>query len=254
MRALSGVSELPGSRADSLDRARAGDRRRCAEPGDRRDLTAARTIRGRLVMQRNPLKPIGSRCRNVEGPVEALLFALGVSLAHRVLDAGNRAADGHRLGRGLHARPRSAASRLVPGAARSGPVRSDWQPLPPDRGVGPGETRRRRPGATSLIRGRSCSSIATSWRGSGRSPARSRTAIPRSMRCLAWPATVLAPSWQDLPRARLGPILLFSFTAGVIFAFRRRRWGVWAAALAAGAWVFQPNLSVTDTTPPTTPS
>ena len=31
---------------------------------------------------------------------------------------------------------------------------------------------------------------------------------------------VLAPSWQDLPRARLGPILLFSLTAGVIYWFR----------------------------------
>lgn len=53
---------------------------------------------------------------------------------------------------------------------------------------------------------------------------------------------VVVPSWNDLPRARLGPILLFSLTAGAIFAFARTRWGEWAAALAAGAWVFQPNL------------
>jgi len=53
---------------------------------------------------------------------------------------------------------------------------------------------------------------------------------------------VLAPSWPDLPRARLGPILLFCFTAGVIFQFASARWGGWAAALAAGAWVLQPNL------------
>jgi 4-amino-4-deoxy-L-arabinose transferase-like glycosyltransferase len=52
----------------------------------------------------------------------------------------------------------------------------------------------------------------------------------------------LAPSWQDLPRDRLGPILLFSLTAGTIFQFVRGRWGIWAAILAAGAWVFQPNL------------
>jgi len=53
---------------------------------------------------------------------------------------------------------------------------------------------------------------------------------------------VLAPSWPDLPRARLGPILLFCLTASVIFRFAIVRWGGWAAALAAGAWVLQPNL------------
>jgi hypothetical protein len=53
---------------------------------------------------------------------------------------------------------------------------------------------------------------------------------------------LLAPSWDDLPRARLGPILLFSFTAGAICAFVAGRWGGWAAALAASSWVFQPNL------------
>ena len=53
---------------------------------------------------------------------------------------------------------------------------------------------------------------------------------------------LLTPSWQQLPRARLGPILVFSFTAGAIFQFLARRWGVWPAALAASAWVLQPNL------------
>jgi 4-amino-4-deoxy-L-arabinose transferase-like glycosyltransferase len=53
---------------------------------------------------------------------------------------------------------------------------------------------------------------------------------------------ILAPSWPVLPRARLGPILLFSLTAGAIFAFVAARWGRPAAALAAGSWVFQPNL------------
>ena len=53
---------------------------------------------------------------------------------------------------------------------------------------------------------------------------------------------VVAPSWRDLPRARLGPILLFSLTAGAIFDFAAARWGGWAAALAAGSWVLQPNL------------
>jgi hypothetical protein len=53
---------------------------------------------------------------------------------------------------------------------------------------------------------------------------------------------LLAPSWPDLPRARLGPILLFSLTAGAIFAFAAARWGMAAAALSAGSWVLQPNL------------
>ncbi len=53
---------------------------------------------------------------------------------------------------------------------------------------------------------------------------------------------LLVPSWQDLPRARLGPILLFSVTAGLIYAFAALRWGRWPGTLAAGAWVLQPNL------------
>jgi hypothetical protein len=53
---------------------------------------------------------------------------------------------------------------------------------------------------------------------------------------------VLAPSWQVLPRARLGPILLFSVTAGAIYCFVSSRWGTWAATLAAGSWVLQPNM------------
>ena len=53
---------------------------------------------------------------------------------------------------------------------------------------------------------------------------------------------LLAPSWQELPRARLAPILLFSLTAGAVFSWAARRWGYWPAALAAGSWVLQPNL------------
>ncbi len=53
---------------------------------------------------------------------------------------------------------------------------------------------------------------------------------------------LVVPSWMPLPRARFGPILLFSATAGVIFGFFFSRSGVPAAALAAGSWVFQPNL------------
>jgi 4-amino-4-deoxy-L-arabinose transferase-like glycosyltransferase len=53
---------------------------------------------------------------------------------------------------------------------------------------------------------------------------------------------ILAPSWPELPRARLGPIVLFSLTAGAIFSFLATRWGHGAAILAAGSWVLQPNL------------
>jgi hypothetical protein len=53
---------------------------------------------------------------------------------------------------------------------------------------------------------------------------------------------LLAPGWQPLPRARLGPILMFSLTAGVLFHFVAVRWGVWAAIGAVGAWDLQPNL------------
>jgi hypothetical protein len=53
---------------------------------------------------------------------------------------------------------------------------------------------------------------------------------------------VLAPSWAVLPRARLGPMLVFSLTAGAVFVFMARRYGPWPGALAAGAWMLQPNL------------
>ncbi|HEX8200282.1 MAG TPA: hypothetical protein VF590_07330, partial [Isosphaeraceae bacterium] len=53
---------------------------------------------------------------------------------------------------------------------------------------------------------------------------------------------VCAPGWEALPRARLGPMLAFSLTAGGLFAFFARRWGIWPALLAAGAWVLQPRL------------
>lgn len=53
---------------------------------------------------------------------------------------------------------------------------------------------------------------------------------------------LLAPRWQALPRARLGPMLAFSLTAGVLWAFFASRWGGWPASAAAAAWVFQPNL------------
>ncbi len=53
---------------------------------------------------------------------------------------------------------------------------------------------------------------------------------------------MIAPSWAELPRARLGPILLFGATAGVLFAFVAARWGYWPGWLAWGAWIGQPRL------------
>ena len=53
---------------------------------------------------------------------------------------------------------------------------------------------------------------------------------------------LLTPSRPALARARLGPILIFSLTAGVLFLFVAKRYGPWPGALAAGAWVLQPNL------------
>jgi Dolichyl-phosphate-mannose-protein mannosyltransferase len=52
----------------------------------------------------------------------------------------------------------------------------------------------------------------------------------------------LVPTWKDLPRARLGPILLFSCTAGCLFSFVVRLWGVEPALVTVAAWTLQPNL------------
>lgn len=52
----------------------------------------------------------------------------------------------------------------------------------------------------------------------------------------------LTPSWNELSRARLGPMIAFSIASGAIFAAFRRRWGAWPAAMAAGAWILQPQM------------
>ena len=53
---------------------------------------------------------------------------------------------------------------------------------------------------------------------------------------------VLTPDRAPLERARLGPILFFSATAGLILAILARRWGILAGATACAAWVCQPRL------------
>ena len=78
--------------------------------------------------------------------------------------------------------------------------------------------------------------------GSGRLPAKNPTGIPRSMPSVGLVGDLLVPTWEALPRARLGPILVFSLTCGAVFSFFRSRWGSWSAVAAAGAWMFQPHL------------
>ncbi len=50
------------------------------------------------------------------------------------------------------------------------------------------------------------------------------------------------PNWPELERGRFGPMLVFSLTGGCLFGFMARRWGPWAGAAGAGAWVLQPQL------------
>ena len=53
---------------------------------------------------------------------------------------------------------------------------------------------------------------------------------------------LVAPGLAELPRARIGPMIVFSLAAGAIFAAFHRRGGPWPAVTAASAWVLQPNL------------
>ncbi len=59
---------------------------------------------------------------------------------------------------------------------------------------------------------------------------------------VAWSGDLLAPWLDELPRARIGPMLAFSLAAGAVFAFVGRRWGAWPATAGAGAFVLQPRL------------
>jgi Dolichyl-phosphate-mannose-protein mannosyltransferase len=53
---------------------------------------------------------------------------------------------------------------------------------------------------------------------------------------------VLSPSRDELARARLGPILVFSATVGGLFCFVCRYRGPWPAVAAAGAFALHPQL------------
>ncbi len=96
---------------------------------------------------------------------------------------------------------------------------------------------------TRSIHEPSCCSIAKFWRGSGRLPAKSRTAIRRFMLCLAWPVMCWLPRGGICRERGYGPILLFSLTAGVIYQFVADPLGTLGGALlAVGSWILQPNL------------
>ena len=99
----------------------------------------------------------------------------------------------------------------------------------------------RRLDPSSLIPEASCSLTAAFSPGSGRLREEPH-GHPPFFALFGLLGDLLAPSWQELPRARLAPILLFSLTSGAVFSWAARRWGYWPAALAAGSWVLQPNL------------
>ncbi len=151
-------------------------------------------------------------------------------------DAGDGAAHGDRLGRGIHPRPGSAAPALVPGIwAIRFEFAADLAAAEAGGRPGAGGTRGiRLRAATRSILGPSCCSIAEVlawfWPFAREEP----HGHPPFYALLGLAGDVLAPSWRDLPRARLGPILLFSLTAGVIYQFVASRWGRWAAASGGG--------------------
>ena len=227
------VSELPGNRAHSLDRARAGDRRSGAEPGVRRDLTRSRNDApdGRVTQLAANACLALCECQS---PGRSLLVGLGVSLATAVLMLATEPRmaigwdEGYTLGREARLRDWFRGLRdPVRFAAHGSPARcrTSWSS---------GTTQHSPPVADQL-------------------DTRSKLLFDREVLAWFWPfareephghppfyallglaGDVLAPSWQDLPRARLGPILLFSLTAGAIYRFVVARWGGWAAALAGG--------------------
>jgi 4-amino-4-deoxy-L-arabinose transferase-like glycosyltransferase len=171
----------------------------------------------------------------------ALLISLGVSLATMLvmLATEPRMAigwdEGYTLGREQRLRDWFRGLR--------DPARfaAQWRPLPPgEELVQPSATPLPRPSQldtrTKLLFDRDV--LAWFWPFAREEP----DGHPPFYALVGLSGDLLAPSWQDLARARLGPILFFAVTAGAIFFFSATRWGLWPAALAAGSWVFQPNL------------
>jgi 4-amino-4-deoxy-L-arabinose transferase-like glycosyltransferase len=173
--------------------------------------------------------------------VEALLIGFGISLATAVLMLATEPSmaigwdEGYTLGR--EARLRDWFSGL------RDPVRfaDRWSPLPRDRELvqadkTPPPRRNQLDSRSKLLFDSEV--LDWFWPFAREEP----HGHPPFYALLGLAGDIMAPSWQVLPRARLGPILLFSVTSGVVYGFARSRWGSWPGALAAGAWVFQPNL------------
>ncbi len=166
--------------------------------------------------------------------VAAAVFVLLLVTAPRLAIVWD---EGYTLGREARvrlwfeaiARPASLRGALAAAAQGAGPARSvagtSCRRLPPIRSA-----------PVPVCSARRC------WPGSGRSAARSRTGTRRFYAIVGLLGDVIAPGLPPLERARLGPMLVFSLTAGAVFGFVGRRFGTWPAALAAGAWVLQPRL------------
>ena len=172
--------------------------------------------------------------------VKTLLVALGVGLATTCLMLATEPLlaigwdEGYTLGR--EARLRDWFRALVNPARFA----AQWQPLPLDRDL---VQRDQNPPSQEHLRSRwtlftDRTAFEWFWPFAREEP----HGHPPFYALIGLIGDVIAPSWQVLPRAQLGPILLFSITTGVIYGYVCARWGTWAAALAAGSWVLQPNL------------
>jgi Dolichyl-phosphate-mannose-protein mannosyltransferase len=172
--------------------------------------------------------------------VQTLLLALGVGLATACLMLATEPQlaigwdEGYTLGR--EARLRDWFRALFDPSRFA----AEWQPLPLDRDL---VQRDQNPPSPNQLGSRwtlltDRTALEWFWPFAREEP----HGHPPFYALIGLVGDVIAPSWQVLPRARLGPILLFSLTAGVIHGFVFARWGSWAAALAAGSWVLQPNL------------
>ena len=181
--------------------------------------------------------------RTPKARVAALLIALGVSLATAALMLATEPQmaigwdEGYTLGR--EARLRDWFSGLRDPARFA----AGWSPLPLDQElVQPDRTslsvprRSQLDSRTKLLFDPDV--VAWFWPFAREEP----HGHPSFYALLGLAGDILVPSWQELPRARLGPILLFSLTSGVVYGFVSSRWGLWPGAVAAGAWVLQPNL------------
>ena len=183
----------------------------------------------------------------------SLVVGVGGRPGDRDRDAGDRAASWRSSGTRDTPSAGKPGCGMVPGLGDPAGFASDWQPADRER-AGPAGRRHppptRRPGRHPVE-----APVRSPGPGVVLAVCREEPhGHPPFYALLGLAGDVLAPSWRDLPRARLGPILLFSLTAGVIFPFVAARWGHWPAALGRReAGSFSRTCSATDIMPPTTP-